>query len=164
VALCGTLAQSSTLAAARAIKVDATMLKEFKEFALRGNLVDLAIGFIIGVAFSGLVQSLVNDIIMPIIGWITGGVDFSNLYIQLAGTPAATLEEARKAGATLAYGSFITLVLNFILIAFVLFIFVKAMNRMKTPAAPTPAAAAPRQEVLLEEIRSLLAKNLMARG
>ena len=113
------------------------MLKEFKEFALRGNLVDLAIGFIIGAAFSGLVQSLVNDIIMPIVGRITGGVDFSNLYVQLAGAPAATLEEARKAGATIAYGNFITLVINFIIIAFVLFLIVKAVNRMKKP----PAAA-----------------------
>jgi hypothetical protein len=76
------------------------MLKEFKEFALRGNLIDLAIGFIIGAAFTGLVQSLVNDIVMPIIGLVTGGFDFSTLYIQLAGPPAATLAEARKAGAT----------------------------------------------------------------
>ena len=135
------------------------MLKEFKEFALRGNLVDLAVGFIIGVAFSGLVQSLVNDIVMPIVGLVTGGVDFSNLYVQLAGAPAATLEEARKAGATLAYGNFITLVINFIIIAFVLFLIVKAMNRMKRPDAPAPAAAPPRQEVLLEEIRDLLAKR-----
>ena len=81
------------------------MLKEFKEFALKGNLVDLAIGFIIGVAFSGLVQSLVNDIIMPIIGAVTGGIDFSNLYVQLAGEPKATLEEARKAGATITTGA-----------------------------------------------------------
>lgn len=135
------------------------MLKEFKEFALRGNLVDLAIGFIIGAAFSGLVQSLVNDIIMPIVGRITGGVDFSNLYVQLAGAPAATLADARKAGATIAYGNFITLVINFIIIAFVLFLIVKAVNRMKKPAAPGPAAAPPRQEVLLEEIRNLLAKK-----
>ena len=135
------------------------MLKEFKEFALKGNLVDLAVGFIIGVAFSGLVQSLVNDIIMPIIGWITGGVDFSNLYIQLAGAPAATLDEARKAGATLAYGNFITLVINFLIIAFVLFLIIKAMNRMKRPAASAPAVPPPRQEVLLEEIRNLLAKK-----
>ena len=135
------------------------MLKEFKEFALRGNLVDLAIGFIIGAAFSGLVQSLVNDIIMPIVGRITGGVDFSNLYVQLAGAPAATLEEARKAGATIAYGNFITLVINFIIIAFVLFLIVKAVNRMKRPAVAGPAAPPPRQEVLLEEIRNLLAKK-----
>ena len=136
------------------------MLKEFKEFALRGNLVDLAIGFIIGAAFSGLVQSLVNDIIMPIVGRITGGVDFSNLYVQLAGAPAATLEEARKAGATLAYGNFITLVINFVIIAFVLFLIVKAVNRTKKAPPPAAAAAPPRQEVLLEEIRNLLAKKV----
>lgn len=135
------------------------MLKEFKEFALRGNLVDLAVAFIIGVAFGALVTSLVNDIIMPIIGFITGGVDFSQLYVQLSGEPQPTLEKAREAGATLAYGNFITLVINFIIIAFVLFLIVKAMNRMKRPAAPVPAAAPTRQEVLLEEIRNLLAKR-----
>src|SRR5436190_9053506 len=117
------------------------MLKEFKEFALRGNLVDLAIAFIIGAAFSGLVQSLVNDIIMPIIGFITGGVDFSNMYIQLSGAQAANLADARKAGATLAYGNFITLVINFVIVAFVLFLIVRAMNQMMKK--PAPAAAPP---------------------
>lgn len=135
------------------------MLKEFKEFALRGNLVDLAIGFIIGVAFSGLVQSVVNDIIMPIVGWITGGVDFSQLYIQMSGTPQPTLELARAAGATLAYGNFITLLINFLIVAWVLFMIVKAMNRMKKPAPPPAAAAIPREEALLAEIRDLLAKK-----
>src|SRR5436190_21600466 len=137
------------------------MLKEFKEFALRGNLIDLAIGFIIGAAFTGLVQSLVNDIIMPIIGVITGGFDFSNLYIQLAGAPAATLAEARKAGATLAYGNFITLVINFLIVAWVLFMAVKAINRLMSQPPPAPATPAPppRQELLLEEIRDLLAKK-----
>jgi large conductance mechanosensitive channel len=134
------------------------MLKEFKEFALRGNLIDLAIGFIIGAAFSGLVQSLVNDIIMPIIGVITGGIDFSNLYIQLAGEAKPTLEEARKAGATLAYGNFITLVINFLIIAWVLFMIVKAVNRFMPKAPPAPAGP-PKQEVLLEQIRDLLAKK-----
>jgi large conductance mechanosensitive channel len=137
------------------------MLKEFKEFALRGNLVDLAIGFIIGAAVSGLVTSLVNDIIMPIIGLITGGFDFSNLYIQLSGPAAATLAEARKAGATLAYGNFITLLINFLIVAWVLFMIVKAMNKMKRqapPAAATPPPP-PRQEILLQEIRDLLAKK-----
>ena len=90
---------------------------------------------------------------------ITGGVDFSQLYVQLSGEPQPTLERAREAGATLAYGNFITLVINFIIIAFVLFLIVKAMNRMKRPAAPAPAAAPTRQEVLLEEIRNLLAKR-----
>ncbi len=114
------------------------MLKEFKEFALRGNLVDLAVGFIIGAAFSGLVQSLVNDIIMPIIGKITGGIDFTNLYVQLAGEPQPTLEAARKAGATLAYGNFITLLINFLIVAWVLFMVVKAINSMKRQAATEP--------------------------
>ncbi len=134
------------------------MLKEFKEFALRGNLVDLAIGFIIGAAFSGLVQSVVNDIIMPIIGVITGGIDFSNLYVQLAGDPKSTLEEARKAGATLAYGNFITLLINFLIVAWVLFLIVKAMNRMVPKPVPAPAGP-PKQEVLLTEIRDLLARK-----
>ena len=135
------------------------MLKEFKEFALRGNLVDLAIGFIIGAAFSGLVQSFVNDIIMPIIGVITGGIDFSNLYIQLAGAPQTTLAAAREAGATLAYGNFITLIINFLIVAWVLFMVVKAINQMKRPApAPAPTAT-PREQILLEEIRDLLAKR-----
>jgi len=136
------------------------MLKEFKEFALRGNLVDLAIGFVIGAAFTGLVQSLVADIIMPIVGVITGGVDFSNHYVQLSGAPQATLAEARKAGATLAYGNFLTLVINFIIVAFVLFLIIKAINQaMRKPAAPPAPPPPPRQEVLLTEIRDLLARR-----
>jgi large conductance mechanosensitive channel len=137
------------------------MLKEFKEFALRGNLIDLAIAFVIGAAFTGLVQSLVGDIIMPIIGFITGGIDFTNHYIQLAGAPAATLADARKAGATLAYGNFLTLVINFVIVAWVLFLIVKAINQLsrKPPAAPAAPAPPPRQELLLEEIRDLLAKR-----
>jgi large conductance mechanosensitive channel len=135
------------------------MLKEFREFALRGNLVDLAIGFIIGAAFSGLVQSLVNDIIMPIIGVITGGIDFSNLYLQLAGEPQPTLALAREAGATIAYGNFITLVINFVIVAWVLFIIVKAINRVKRAPPPAAPAPPPREQVLLEEIRDLLAKK-----
>jgi len=137
------------------------MLKEFKEFALKGNLVDLAIAFIIGAAFSGLVQSVVNDIVMPIIGLITGGFDFSELYIQLAGEPQSTLAAAREAGATLAYGNFITLLINFLIVAWVLFLIIKAMNRLqrKQQEAPPPPAPPPREEVLLEEIRDLLAKK-----
>jgi len=135
------------------------MLKEFREFALKGNMVDLAIGVIIGGAFGGLVQSIVNDILMPIIGLITGGIDFSQMYLQLSGEAQPTLDRAREAGATIAYGSFITLLINFLIIAWVLFMVVKAMNRMKRsePAAPPPAP--PREEVLLEEIRDLLAKK-----
>lgn len=135
------------------------MLKEFKEFALKGSLVDLAVAFIIGAAFSGLVQSVVNDIIMPIVGLVTGGADFSELYIQLAGEPQPTLEQAREAGATLAYGNFITLVINFLIVAWILFLIVKAMNRMKRKEEAAPPSAPPREEVLLEEIRDLIAKN-----
>lgn len=135
------------------------MLKEFKEFALKGNMVDLAIGVIIGGAFGALVNSIVNDIIMPIIGLITGGIDFSNMYIQLAGAPQSTLAAAREAGATLAYGSFITLLINFLIIAWVLFIVVKGMNRWKKQEEAKPEPEAPRDEVLLTEIRDLLAQK-----
>jgi large conductance mechanosensitive channel len=137
------------------------MLKEFREFALRGNLVDLAVAFIIGAAFSGLVNSFVNDIIMPIIGVITGGIDFSEMYIQLAGEPQPTLALAREAGATLAYGNFITLVINFVIVAWVLFLIIKGMNQFKRKEADTPPPPAPpsKEEVLLTEIRDLLAKK-----
>lgn len=137
------------------------MLKEFREFALKGNMVDLAIGFIIGAAFSGLVQSVVNDIIMPIIGLITGGIDFTQMYVQLSGEPAATLEQAREAGATIAYGNFITLVINFLIVAWVLFMVVKAMNRLKRQPPPADVTPPPptREEVLLGEIRDLLARK-----
>jgi len=137
------------------------VLKEFQEFALKGNLVDLAIGFVIGAAFTGLVQSLVNDVIMPIIGFVTGGVDFSNHYLQLVGAAQPTLAEARKAGATLAYGNFLTLVINFLIVAWVLFMVVKSINQLKRQPPPAPATPAPppRQELLLEEIRDLLAKR-----
>jgi large conductance mechanosensitive channel len=137
------------------------MLKEFREFALKGNMVDLAIGVIIGAAFGGLVQSIVNDILMPIIGVATGGIDFSQMYVQLSGAPAATLAAAREAGATVAYGNFITLLINFLIVAWVLFMVVKAMNRLKRQPPPAPAAAPPptKEEVLLTEIRDLLAKR-----
>lgn len=135
------------------------MLKEFKEFALKGNMVDLAIGVIIGGAFGGLVTSIVNDIIMPIIGRITGGIDFSNMFIQLAGAPQTTLAAAREAGATIAYGNFLTLLINFLIIAWVLFLAVKGMNKLKRTeeAAPAPAPVTPPEQVLLTEIRDLLA-------
>jgi len=137
------------------------MLKEFREFALKGNMVDLAIGVIIGAAFGGLVQSVVNDILMPIIGLVTGGVDFSQLYVQMKGAPAATLELARENGTTLAYGNFITLLINFLIVAWVLFMVVKAMNRLKRQPPPAPAVppAPTREEVLLGEIRDLLARK-----
>ncbi len=137
------------------------MLKEFREFALKGNLVDLAVAFIIGAAFSGLVNSLVNDIVMPIIGVVTGGIDFSEMYIQLAGEPQPTLAQAREAGATLAYGNFITLVINFVIVAWVLFLVIKGMNQLKREkaAAPPPPAPPTKEEVLLTEIRDLLARK-----
>ena len=136
------------------------MLKEFREFALKGNMVDLAIGVIIGAAFGGLVQSVVADILMPIIGLATGGIDFSNIYVQLAGAPAATLAEAQKNGATLAYGHFITLAINFLIVAWVLFLVVKMINRMKRQPQPAPAnPPQTKEEVLLTEIRDLLAKR-----
>lgn len=140
------------------------MLKEFKEFALRGNMVDLAIGVIIGGAFGGLVSSMVADVIMPVVGLATGGIDFTNLYIQLAGEPVAgSLEAAREAGATLAYGNFLTLLINFLIVAFVLFLVVKGMNRMKRQqvaevAKPEPVVVPP-DVALLTEIRDLLAKR-----
>lgn len=137
------------------------MLNEFKEFALKGNMVDLAIGVIIGAAFGGLVQSIVNDLLMPIIGLITGGIDFSQIYVQLSGEPQPTLDQARQAGATLAYGNFITLLINFLIVAWVLFLVVRAMNRLKRQPPPAPATPPPptREEVLLGEIRDLLAKS-----
>ena len=134
------------------------MLEEFKKFALKGNVVDLAIGVIIGAAFSKIVDSLVSDIIMPFFGAL-GGLDFSNYYIGLNSAVTATvLVEAKKQGAVLAYGSFMTVALNFLIIAFVLFLVVKGINRLRhkeqeKPAAPPPPAA---DVVLLTEIRDLL--------
>jgi large conductance mechanosensitive channel len=139
------------------------MLKEFKEFALKGNAFDLAVGVIIGAAFGKIVDSLVNDIIMPIIGAITGGLDFSNYFFGLSHAVNATnLADAKKQGAVLAYGNFITIVINFIIVAFVLFLVIRAMNTMKrdeAPAAPAAPPAPPRSEVLLEQIRDALTKK-----
>lgn len=137
------------------------MLKEFKEFAMKGNVLDLAIGVIIGGAFGTIVSSLVNDVIMPIIGAISGGLDFSNFFLGLSSSvDATTLEAAREQGAVLAYGSFITAVVNFTIMAFVLFLVVRGINRMKRKeeAKPAEEAAVPREQVLLEEIRDLLKK------
>jgi len=136
------------------------MLKEFREFALKGNMVDLAIGIIIGAAFSGLVNSVVNDLFMPVIGFITGGIDFSNMFIQLAGAPQPTLAQAREAGATIAYGNFITLLINFLIVAWVLFMVVKGMNRLKRQqeVAPKPEED-PKDVQLLRDIRDLLARQ-----
>ena len=136
------------------------MLKEFKEFALKGNMVDLAIGIIIGAAFSGLVQSMVKDIIMPFVGVVTGGVDFTNKFFALTGNvTSGSLEVAREQGTVVAYGAFLTLLINFLIVAFVLFMVVKGMNRMKRKEEAKPAAVAevPAEQKLLEEIRDLLA-------
>lgn len=137
------------------------MLKEFKEFALKGNVMDLAIGVIIGAAFSKIVASLVADIIMPIVGAITGGTDFSNYFTALSGSvTAATLVEAKKQGAVLAWGNFATVAVDFIIIAFILFLVVKGINSMKKKEeAEAEPEAPPRNEVLLEQIRDLLAKK-----
>jgi large conductance mechanosensitive channel len=137
------------------------MLQEFREFAMKGNVVDLAVGVIIGAAFGAIVNSLVGDVIMPVIGAITGGLDFTNYFIPLSKSVTATnLADAKKQGAVLAYGSFITLTLNFIIIAFVLFIVIRLMNQLKRQqqaalaAPPKPS----REEELLAEIRDLLKK------
>ncbi|MDX5419515.1 MAG: large conductance mechanosensitive channel protein MscL, partial [Hymenobacteraceae bacterium] len=110
-----------------------SMIKEFKEFAMRGNVVDLAIGIIIGAAFSGLVNSVVNDLIMPLVGKAIGDMDFSNLYVPLSDAvpQGLALEEARKLGAVFAWGNFITVLINFIILAFVIFLIVKGMNRLQ---------------------------------
>ena len=135
------------------------MFKEFREFAMRGNVVDLAVGIIIGVAFGAIVQSMVADIIMPMVGAITGGLDFSNYFLPLsAKVTAATVVEAKKQGAVLAWGNFLTLVINFIIVAWVMFLVVKGMNRMREQKADEPEAppAPSAEEVLLTEIRDLL--------
>jgi len=135
------------------------MLEEFKKFAMRGNVVDLAIGVVIGAAFGAIVSSLVADIIMPVIGAVTGGLDFSNYFVPLSKNVTATaLADAKKQGAVLAYGNFLTLTINFIIIAFVLFLIIRAMNRMMKKEEAKPAAP-PKQEQLLTEIRDLLARK-----
>ena len=136
---------------------------EFKEFALKGNVMDLAVGVIIGGAFGKIVDSLVGDLIMPIVGRIFGGLDFNNYFLPLAGQTATSLFEAKKAGAVFAYGSFLTILLNFIILAFIIFLMVKQMNRMKRDAAPPPTAPAapaptPEDVLLLREIRDALRK------
>jgi len=129
------------------------MLKEFKAFALRGNVVDLAVGVVIGAAFTTIVTSLVADVIMPPIGLLVGGLDFSNFFFTLKGDPAPTLEAAKTAGAvTLNYGLFITHCIKFLIIAFAIFVLVKQINRLKKEEAAAPVAP-PAQEVLLREIR-----------
>ncbi len=138
------------------------MLKEFREFAMKGNVVDLAVAVIIGAAFGAIVSSMVADIIMPIIGAITGGLDFSNYFTGLSSHVTATnLADAKKQGAVLAWGNFLTLTLNFLIVAFVLFIVVRTMSKLKKKDAAVPAAPPePSDEVkLLTEIRDLLKKS-----
>jgi large conductance mechanosensitive channel len=133
------------------------MIEEFKKFAMRGNVVDLAVGVIIGAAFGAIVNSLVNDIVMPLISAVSGGLDFSNYFIPLSSkVTAKSLVEARKEGAVFAWGNFLTIALNFLIIAWVLFLAIKGLNRLKA-AEPAPAPAAPSKEVqLLTEIRDAL--------
>ncbi len=132
------------------------MIEEFKKFILRGNVVDLAVGVIIGAAFTGIVNSMVGDIIMPVVGSITGGVDFSNYFVPLSSkVTAATLVEAKKQGAVLAWGNFITLVINFIIVAFVLFLVIRMVGRLMAKEAEK-APPVSKEEQLLTEIRDLL--------
>jgi len=139
------------------------VLQDFKNFAMKGNVVDLAVGVIIGAAFSKIVSSLVDDVIMPVIGAITGGLDFTNYYLPLTsaiqGHPAYA--DAKKAGAVLGFGSFVTQVINFLIVAFVLFIAIRQLEKLKLSAAsqPAPPPPPPRSEVLLEEIRDALVKK-----
>ncbi len=138
------------------------MLKEFREFISRGNVIDLAVGIIIGAAFTSVIGSLVNDIIMPPIGLALAGIDFANLFVTLSEGSYASLEDAQKAGAaTWNYGKFINTIIHFLIVAFVIFMAVKQVNRFRSkkeaaPAAPPPP---PKSEVLLEEIRDLLRKR-----
>jgi large conductance mechanosensitive channel len=138
-----------------------SMMDEFKAFAVKGNVMDLAVGVIIGAAFGKIVDSLVGDLIMPVVGRIFGGLDFSNMLVVLGDNPAklTSLADLKKAGvATFAYGNFITVLLNFIILAFIVFMIVKAMNKMKK-AEPAPAPApTPEDVVLLREIRDSLKK------
>ncbi|SOH94085.1 large conductance mechanosensitive channel [Monaibacterium marinum] len=142
------------------------MLQEFKKFIAKGNVMDMAVGIIIGAAFTAIVQSVVKDLINPFVGLFTGGVDFENLFVEMDGSEYTSLVEAREAGAAVfAYGSFINAVINFVIIAFVVFLLVKAVNRAKESAAKEEEAAAPAapagptQEELLADIRDLLARN-----
>ena len=140
------------------------MMQEFRDFAIKGNAVDLAVGVIIGAAFGKIVDSIVKDLIMPIVGRIFGGLDFSNYFVQLASVPAnysgpMTYEALTKAGVPLfAYGNFITVAINFIILAFIIFVMVRQINRLKRAAPPPPPAAEAAEVVLLREIRDTLRK------
>jgi len=129
---------------------------EFKEFAIKGNVIDLAVGVIIGGAFGKIVDSIVGDLIMPLVGKVLGGLDFTNYFIPLAGQTATNLADAKKAGAVFAYGSFITVAINFVILAFIIFMMVKQINRLKKEAPPPAPTAPPEDVVLLREIRDAL--------
>jgi large conductance mechanosensitive channel len=133
---------------------------EFKEFAVKGNVMDLAVGVIIGGAFGKIVDSVVGDLIMPLVSKVTGGLDFSNYFIPLAGQTATTLADAKKAGAVFAYGNFLTVALNFVILAFIIFLMVKQINKLKqeTPKPVAPPAPTPEDVMLLREIRDSLKK------
>jgi large conductance mechanosensitive channel len=142
------------------------MLKEFKEFAMKGNVVDLAVAVIIGAAFGKIIGSLVDDIIMPIIGAITGGLDFSNYFLALSkAVDSPVYSEAKKQGAVLGWGNFLTVTVNFLIIAFILFLVIRALNMLKKSEPLAPPPPPPRSEALLEEIRdALVAKDAAARA
>ncbi|HEY6513892.1 MAG TPA: large conductance mechanosensitive channel protein MscL [Burkholderiaceae bacterium] len=129
---------------------------EFKEFAMKGNVVDLAVGVIIGGAFGKIVDSVVGDLIMPLVGKLLGGLDFSNYFIALSGQTVTNLADAKKAGAVFAYGSFITVAINFVILAFIIFLMVKQINRLRSAAPPPAPAATPEDITLLREIRDSL--------
>jgi large conductance mechanosensitive channel len=135
------------------------VLEEFKKFAMRGNVIDLAVGVIIGAAFGAIVNSLVGDLIMPMVGAVTGGLDFSNYFVAMSKNVTATsYVEAKKQGAVLGYGQFLTIAINFLIIAFVLFLVVRAINRLQAPPPPK-SPEVPADVKLLSEIRDLLAKR-----
>ena len=137
-----------------------SMASEFKDFISKGNVMDLAVGVIIGGAFGKIVDSLVGDIIMPVVGKIIGNVDFSNMYVALSGQAAGLpLAEAKKAGSVLAYGNFISILINFLILAFVIFQMVKMVNRMKKAEPPPAPAPTPEDVMLLREIRDNLKKK-----
>ena len=138
------------------------MLQEFKEFAMRGNAVDMAVGIVMGVAFSAIISSLVDDVIMPPIGLLLGGVDFSSLFVDLSGQNYASYEAAKEAGApVIGLGTFINTIINFLIVAFALFLLVRGVNRMSKSAEEAPEAPAepPQDVALLTEIRDLLKKS-----
>ena len=139
-----------------------SFISEFREFAVKGNAMDLAVGVIIGAAFGKIVDSVVNDLVMPIIGALSGGLDFSNMFVALGDVPegvAMTLAEVKKAGVPVfAYGNFLSILLNFVILAFIVFMLVRQMNRLKKAEAPAAPAATPEDVVLLREIRDSLRK------